>query len=201
MSFLPTIRYLIMPVVLATTTLVFATPAFAHSVNKRFGDFYGGMLHPLTAVEHLFPMIGISLLAGQQGPQRAQRILVSFPIGLLAGAIVANYQGPSLYVEWVNRISFVVVGILVAASMRIPVSGLVAIALCFGFTHGYENTADISQTVAMRMFVPGVLTSGFALTAILAATAVTLSVPWQQTAVRVAGSWIAAMGLLTIGVA
>ena len=42
-------------VVLCTTTT-----AHAHSVNKQFGDFYGGMLHPLTALEHLLPILGLS---------------------------------------------------------------------------------------------------------------------------------------------
>ena len=35
--------------------------------------------------------------------------------------------------------------------------------------------------------------------AIAAAVAVSLARPWQQVAVRVAGSWVAAMGLLMIG--
>ena len=42
---------------------------------------------------------------------------------------------------------------------------------------------------------------GLALVAVGASAAVSLQLPWQQIAVRVAGSWIAAMGLLIIGVA
>lgn len=148
---------------------------------------------------HVFPIIALSLLAGQQRAKRARWVVLLFPLGLLCGAAIASFAGPSEYVAWINKISFVVLGILAAAQVRLPLSGLAAIALFFGATHGYENTADVPQTVAMQMFLPGLLMSGLALVAIVAAIAVSLDHPWQKIAVRVAGSWIAAIGLLIIG--
>ena len=183
----------------ALAALAWSTPALAHSVNKRFGDFYGGMLHPISAVEHLFPIIALSLLAGQQGPRLARWTVLAFPIGLLVGVIVGASAGPNDYIAWINKSSFVVLGLLVAAAVRMPLSALMAISLVLGATHGYENTADVAQTVTMQMFLPGILTAGLVLVAIVAATTVSLKTPWQQIAVRVVGSWIAAIGLLVIG--
>jgi hydrogenase/urease accessory protein HupE len=40
---------------LAFTFSVIPTPAFAHLVNTKVGEFYAGIRHPLTAVGHLFP--------------------------------------------------------------------------------------------------------------------------------------------------
>jgi hydrogenase/urease accessory protein HupE len=44
--------------------------ASAHPI-KGVGDFYAGMLHPLTALEFLLPWIALSLFAGQQGRRAA----------------------------------------------------------------------------------------------------------------------------------
>jgi urease accessory protein len=175
------------------------TPALAHSVSKRLGDFYGGMLHPLTALEHLLPILGLSLLAGQQGPRRARWVLLLFPAGLLAGAMLSGYVEPAWLVTWFNRLTFVAVGILVAAAARLPLPVLGTTAFVLGLSHGVENTVDISSSIAMHLFVPGVVVSGIAMVAIFAAIAVFLEVPWQRIAIRVVGSWIAAIGILVIG--
>lgn len=44
--------------------------AVAHPM-AGVGDFYAGMLHPLTAIEFVLPMVALSLLAGQQGRDAA----------------------------------------------------------------------------------------------------------------------------------
>jgi urease accessory protein len=174
--------------------------AHAHSVNKQFGDFYGGMLHPLTALEHLLPILGLSLLAGQQGTLPARWVLLLFPLALLVGAVVAGRCEPSLVVEWFNRLSIVAIGGLVAGAVRLPGPLLGTVAIALGLTHGYENSAGISSSVAMYLFVPGVVLTGLSLVAVFAALSASRNVAWQQVAVRVVGSWIAAIGILWIGV-
>jgi ABC-type nickel/cobalt efflux system permease component RcnA len=42
-------------------------PAFAHLVNTNVGEFYAGMLHPLTSAEHLLPAVALALFAGRCG--------------------------------------------------------------------------------------------------------------------------------------
>ena len=180
--------------------LLLATVAEAHSVNKQFGDFYGGMLHPLTALEHLVPILGLGLLAGQQGNSSARWVLLLFPIGLFAGATAAGHLEPSPLVEWFNRLSFIALGALVASAWRMPLPALGLSAIVLGLSHGYENTADISQTVAMHLFIPGVVVTGIAMVAIFAAVAVSREPVWQKIAVRVVGSWIAAIGILLTGI-
>jgi urease accessory protein len=176
-----------------------ADPVFAHSVSKRFGDFYGGMLHPLTALEHLLPIVGLSLLAGQQGARRARWVLGLFPLGLFMGALLAPYAQPDWLIIGLNRISIVVAGILVAAAVRLPLPVLGPAALVLGLSHGVENTSAISSSIALHLFVPGVVVAGISMVAIIAAIAVSLSVPWQRIAIRVVGSWIAAIGILVLG--
>lgn len=177
------------------------TTALAHSVDKRFGDFYGGMLHPLTVLGQLLPLIGLSLLAGQHGAKNARWVLIALPFGFLTGAVGGLYGSPSPEIEWINLASLLVVGIAVAAAIRLPFLIFVGAAFLLGISHGYANVVDISTAVARQLFLPGLAASIFALTAIGAAITVRFQGEWQTVAVRIAGSWIAAIGLLMIAAA
>lgn len=172
------------------------SPALAHAVDQRFGDFYGGMLHPLSSLGAVLPLIGLSLLAGQQGAERARWILLAIPAGLLLGAIAGISESPHTWIEWTNRGSLLVVGLAVAAGVRPPQPMLISVAIVLGMSHGFENVADITSSVSLQRFLPGLVCTGVCLAAIAAAVSVSARQPWQKIAVRVAGSWIAAIGLL-----
>jgi len=38
----------------------------AHILNEQFGDFYAGVLHPLTSIENILTIIALSILIIQQ---------------------------------------------------------------------------------------------------------------------------------------
>jgi hydrogenase/urease accessory protein HupE len=150
-------------------------------------------------LEHLLPILGLSLLAGQYGPRRARWVLLLFPLGLLVGATLAGYVEPLWPIIWFNRLSIVAVGLFVAAAVRLPLPVLGTTACVLGLSHGVENTADVSSSIAMHLFLPGVVVAGVAMVAIFAAITVLMDVPWQRIAVRVVGSWIAAIGIMVLG--
>ena len=79
---------------------------------------------------------------------------------------------------------------------------LIALAALFGLSHGYENGMAVTPDVAAHLFVPGLALIGFVAAAVVSATtlALTARAEWLRIAVRVAGSWIAAVGILMIGV-
>lgn len=182
-------------------TLLLPASAFAHSVGERFGDFYGGMLHPVTALEHLLAFIAIGLLAGQQEPKTARWMLLAFPLGLLIGCLYAFWGDPVPAASIVNRASFVVIGALVAAAWPVPRPLLILISLLFGLTHGYENGAGMTPGLSWHLYALGVFLSGVSAVAIVAAVTVSLRAAWQQVAARVVGSWITAIGVLMLGLA
>ena len=178
--------------------------ASAHSLDNRFGDFYGGVLHPLTALEHVLPILALGLLAGQQGDARrplARAGLSARP----AGRRGSRHRGArrSVGCAVLNAVSFVVLGLLVAAAWRLPLPVLIALGALFGVSHGYENGRAMTPETATHLFVFGVATIGGLVTALVSAATLDLAAKaaWPRVAVRIAGSWIAAIGIMTIGLA
>lgn len=188
---------------LAASSAVWAglapAPASAHLVSTRFGDFYGGLLHVLMTLEHVLPLLALGLLAGLQEPRSGRWILASAPLGLLCGLLLAAVQtGTAIPLDWMNKASFVILGLLVAAAWRLPPALLAGLGWLFGLTHGYGNGLAMTPETTVVPFVLGVVAGGVVLIALAAAAVVALTerADWVRIAVRAAGSWIAAIGLM-----
>lgn len=185
----------------AATAGVLAGDAHAHSAWQTLGDFYAGLLHPLTDVTHLLPFIALGLLAGQRGKQ-VNSLLLVFPGALMAGAALALLIPRLPGLELLNIASALLFGALVAAAAPLPAAALYALAAFFGLTHGLANGTAIDAFVRPLLFIPGLGLAGLLVPAWAAQVAeyiVQRGTPWLQIAVRVAGSWIAAMALLILG--
>ena len=77
--------------------------------------------------------------------------------------------------------------------------GVAAFATIAGLLHGLVNGATMMPGGASPLAVAGAVTAVFCLLSIVSAEVTTLRVGWTRIAVRVAGSWIAAAGLLMLG--
>ena len=180
--------------------LAWAHPAAAHTLDNRFGDFYAGVAHPVTALEHAPPLLAMGLLAGQQGERAARWLVLVFPLALLIGAGLAAAAPWLPAMGLLNATSFVVLGLLLAAAWRLPLPVLIALGAVFGISHGYENGRAMGSDTAVHLFVLGVATVGGVVTALVSAATIDLAATtWSRVAVRIAGSWIAAIGIMTIG--
>ena len=182
--------------------VAFAQPAVAHSLDNRFGDFYGGVLHPLTALEHALPIVALGLLAGQQGERASRWLVLVFPLALLLGAVLAAVAPTLPSTRLLNAASFVVLGLLVAVGRRLPLMLLIALGTVFGLSHGYENGRAMGPDAAIHLFVPGVAAAGGLVIALVSAATLDLAArTWARVGIRILGSWIAAIGIMTIGLA
>jgi len=174
--------------------------AQAHLVSTRFGDYYAGMLHPLTAFESL-PWLALGLLAGLHGGPAARWLLVVFPAGVCIGALAASLLPGLPGVTAVNLLSFVALGVLTAVAQPLPAPLLAGLGALFGLSHGYDNGLALTADGNAVLFVAGIVTASYLAMALTAAGAYTLvhRPLWGAIAVRAAGSWIAAVGIMMIG--
>ena len=91
------------------------------------------------------------------------------------------------------------IGALVASDVRLPLTLVVAIAAALGALHGYDNGRDLAATTGALVAIIGIACSLFAITSLVAGQVTVLKAPWARLAVRICGSWIAAVGLLMFG--
>ncbi|WP_432719568.1 HupE/UreJ family protein [Jeongeupia wiesaeckerbachi] len=176
--------------------------ANAHAAFAGAGDFYAGALHPLTSPEHVMLLLALGLLAGQNGRQRAAFLLAVFPLAVLAGAVLAQYWPAPPYWYAVNVVSAIVTGVLLALARPLPRVLLGGVEASAGLAFGIANGAAIEGQMLASAFVPGIVIVAFlALAYLMAAGDALPRRGWVAVALRVAGSWTVAIGVLVLSLA
>jgi hydrogenase/urease accessory protein HupE len=176
-----------------------AAPAEAHLNSTGMGPIYDGLVHFLTSPEDLVPVLALALLAGLRGAAYGRRALFVLPVAWLLGgligltALTAN-DHPIVAAAW-----FLLLGGLLAADAKLSLRVTTALAALLGLYHGYLNGAGMGQPGTAAVALLGLVFAVFVLIALAAAFVVQLRAHWARIAVRVAGSWIAASGLLMLG--
>ena len=187
--------------VLVAGTVVVLSPARAHAhlATTGLGPVYDGVSHLFMTIDDLIPVVALALLAGLNGPAAGRRALFVLPVAWLAGG-VAGYQGGVAHLPpGVTSLSFLALGILAAADRRLAPPVVTALAMAVGIMHGWLNGAGIAAAGREATGLVGIAGAIFLLAALVSAGVVSLRRPWMRIAVRVAGSWIAAIGLLLLG--
>ena len=179
--------------------VVSATPAHGHLMNSGFGPFYDGFSHPLVSPEDLFPVVAMTLLAGLAGARYGRWLLSTLPvawtIAMSAGWAISLPIVPS----WATAATTVLVGVAVAADVRLPLAAFLGLAATVGTLHGLANGVDLTAKPSGLVAIAGTACCLAAIVSLLAGQVTSLRAEWARLAVRISGSWIAAIGLLMLG--
>jgi hydrogenase/urease accessory protein HupE len=174
------------------------TGAEAHLVTTGLGPVYDGLLHFVLTPEDLLPVLALALLAGLRGAAHGRRALFVLPAAWLLGGVLGLAAHGSVS-PVLTSISFVLLGGLVAADVRLTLGVTTGLAALLGLVHGYLNGAAIALPGLGVAGLAGIAAAVFTLVALAASLVVPLRATWTRVVVRVAGSWIAAIGLLLLG--
>ena len=172
--------------------------AAAHLITTGLGPIYDGIGHFALTPEDLMPALALAVFAGLRGPDHARRTIVLLPLAwLAAGAagVVAGAPMPGA-LAW---LPILLLGALVAADARLPLAATSALALALGAFLGYANGSAMAQAGAGLRGVAGIALAVFVVVTLAAAAVTAWRAGWARIAWRVAGSWIAASGLLLLG--
>jgi len=180
-------------------TLIAAPSARAHLMNTGFGPFSDGLTHLMVTPEDLLPVIALSLWAGLRGPIFGRTVLFSLPVAWLVGSAAGILLTPPITLPVAETVVTIALGVLLAADRPLPFTCVAGLAVALGLFHGLLNGSALSNTSSGQISVVGVITALFIAVSLLAGQAASMRVPWARVAVRVAGSWIAAIGLLMLG--
>ena len=170
--------------------------AEAHLVTTGLGPVYDGIGHLLMTPEDLLPILTLALCAGLQGAGSGRRVLSVLPSAWLVGGCV-GLLAHGLPGFPLSALSLCILGTLVAVELPLPLPAVTALALGLGLGHGVLNGVQQAGTGVRGLL--GSLAALVVLVALVAAGVVSLHQQWTRIAVRVAGSWMAAIRLLMLG--
>jgi len=179
--------------------VLWPSPAEAHLVTTGLGPIYDGISHVLMSPDDLVPILAMAFLAGLNGPAAGRRTLFALTGAWVIGGVAGFYSGQSLLPGAAVAMSFLVLGVLTAVDRRLSPAVVSGLAVVVGMLHGWLNGAGIAESQRELLGLVGIASVVFVLVALASAFVVSLVAVWTRIAVRVAGSWIAAIGLLMLG--
>jgi hydrogenase/urease accessory protein HupE len=176
-----------------------ALPAEAHLNSTGMGPLYDGLMHFLMSPEDIIPVLALALLAGLRGATYGRRTLFVLPTAWLIGALAGLTAAAANPHPFIASTWFLLLGGLLAADAKLSLRVTTALAALLGLYHGYLNGTGLGLFESSAVALIGLVFAVFVLIALVAALVVSLRAQWARIAVRVAGSWIAASGLLMLG--
>lgn len=179
--------------------LIAAPRAQAHLTNTGLGPFYDGIVHVLSTPADLLLIVALSLYAGLRGIESGRAALFAIPASWLAGGLAGMQFGRELALPVATTLVLVTAGALVAVDLRMHTRAVVALAVGAGAFQGLLNGSSMAAAGAGLRGLAGIASASFVIVALLAALCVRLGDGWRRIAIRVAGSWIAAIGMLMLG--
>lgn len=186
-------------VVVLLAVVACPTLAEAHLNSTGMGPFYDGLLHFLTSPEDAVPVLALACLAGLRGPGWGRRTMLVLPVSWLLGGLLGTMAAAAGGSVMFSAIWVLLLGGLLATDAKVSLGVTTALAILLGLPRGYLNGSGMGSLWIAVPALLGLAAGVFALAALAAATVVPLRAQWARIVVRVAGSWIAAIGLLMLG--
>lgn len=178
-----------------------APAAHAHFPLKGANDVLGGALHPFVTPAHVLVLLGVGLLIGQ----RLKRHFDLLTMGFAPAAAIALASTAWHWIGGVPVPAFVVlalvVGGLVALDRDLPPVAAGALVVAAAFAIGFDSGLEPGSTNSTARTLIGTwigLCVGLANIAYYVSLAAESGRKWLAIAIRVAGSWLAAISLLML---
>ncbi len=190
------------PLLTVTTILAFScmTPrlAQAHVPFAGLNDLYNGLLHPVVVPAHLLLLAAAGLFLGKQGSRVVPPAFLLFCLFTLCGLVATFFFTGGIGERYLLGIA-AVVGLLIAANLRIPFFLCAIIAALTGLLLGLDSTQ--TELVGNAKFF-SLLGSGLGICFLflypLAFADYFGDRNWQKIGVRIVGSWVAASSILVL---
>jgi hydrogenase/urease accessory protein HupE len=168
-------------------------------VNSGLGPLYDGVLHLLLSPGDLLGLVAAGLLAGLNGAPAGRWTVIMLPAAWLLGGVLGMNLQAEPELPWISVVSFMILGILVAADVRLPPAGIATVAGLYGVWHGVLNGSALAALGVGSTALWGIVSTVAVVALLTAAAVVAVRTFWVRVAVRVAGSWIVAVGMLMLG--
>jgi urease accessory protein len=186
-----------LPIPAAVLASLALMPALAHAhPDHTAGGIANGFAHPMHGLDHILAMVAVGLWAAQLGARAKWGVPAAFAsIMALGGALgMAGINLP--FAEQGIAASVLILGVLIAAAVRLPLAASAGIVGVFALCHGHAHGLEMPQTAAGFAFGAGFVLA----TALLHASGIAAAVGLQRCAqnrwLRACGAAICAAGVV-----
>lgn len=171
------------------------TFAFAHVGVGETSGFLHGLMHPVSGLDHICAMVAVGLWAAQMGGRSIWAVPITFVSVMVLGWVLGMSGVSMAFAESGIMLSVLMLGVFIAASVRLPLwlsSAIVGLfAMCHGHTHGTEMPGSTSS----MMYAYGFILSTLFLHIVGVTFGLVMHRQAQKNAVRLTGATIAIFGL------
>jgi urease accessory protein len=169
--------------------------AQAHPQIGSSTGFARGLAHPMTGLDHICAMVAVGLWAAQRGGRALWLVPLVFVSVMTIGGILGMTAISLPFVEPGIAASVLVLGILIAAAVRLPLIASVLLVGLFALFHGHAHGSEMPITASGVFYGLGFIIS----TVILHLCGIGLGLAARETKatnlIRYAGGAIAVCGI------
>ena len=183
-------RFIALAILLLVPVLAHAHPG--HDGHELTWDFATGVAHPLSGWDHLLAMVAVGLWAAQLGGRSRWLVPAAFVSVMVLGAVLGHAGITPPGIEQGIAASIFILGLLIAAAVRLPAPASMAIVGLFALFHGVAHGTEMPATAGGLSYGAGFIAATILLHAIGLGLGVTLRN--QQTIARFAGGAVAIAG-------
>ncbi len=176
--------------------------AQAHLVVTGMGPIYDGVTHFALSPEDSLPVVALAFYAGLRGPGSSRLLLAVLPSAWFVGGLLACLSGvalPPTALPLATAVVFLAMGGLLASDLTLSTPYHAVAAIAVGLVRGAADLGGAPAEAGSLLDLAGMCVAAFALFALAVSVTLPLKRFWMIVAARVAGSWVAAAGLLLAG--
>ena len=151
-------------VIFSLLLLIFVPiPAYAHVGIGAASGWSHGLFHPFLGLDHLCAMLAVGLWAGQMGGRAVWLAPLTFVSVMALGGVLGVAAIPLPFIEGGILMSLLVLGVLIAAAIRLPLLVSLATVGLFALFHGYAHGAEMPHSASGLTYALGFMLSTAAL--------------------------------------
>jgi len=183
----------------ACAWLLASASAHAHLRDTGLGPVADGAAHLFLSFDDLLAVVAMAVLASQHDEATAQRAAGTLPGAWFIGGFAGFAAGKAFLPASTTSLTLLALGVLVATGRRLPKAVVTALAASVGLVHGLLNGASLAAGRHDGMALAGIFGAVIVVATLIVVPGLRLNATGARIALRVAGSWIAAIGLLYLG--
>ncbi|HVT26395.1 MAG TPA: HupE/UreJ family protein [Lacipirellulaceae bacterium] len=134
----------------APLLLILGSPsiAFAHVGVGSAQGFIAGLAHPVSGLDHLCAMMGVGIWAAQRGGKAIWLLPVAFLAVMALGGLLGAAAIALPFADRGVVLSVLILGILIAAAVRMPLVLSTLVVGAFALFHGHVHGAEMPLTAS-----------------------------------------------------